>query len=73
MPDVEPLDAAAGAGPFRSVAHAIEGFGNEQEWAFEGEATRYRLVGEYSSALPLRPSPQRTGSRYTIGRPLLAN
>lgn len=45
---VEPLDAAMGSGPFRSVAAAVKGFGDEQEWVFEGQASRFRLVGDYS-------------------------
>jgi hypothetical protein len=64
-PNVEPIDVAVGSGPFRSVAQAVEGFGAEREWVFEGEATRYRLVGEYSSdgrwsAEPAGTAPFRT-------------
>jgi hypothetical protein len=72
-PEVEPLDVALGSGPFRSVAAAIEGFGDEQEWILEGHASRFRLVGEYLpsgrwSAEPAESAPFRT--RLHVVRPL---
>jgi hypothetical protein len=77
-PSVEVLDVALGSGPFRSVAPALEGFGTEQEWIVEGEATRYRLIGEYSSdgrwtAEPVGTAPFRTRLHVVCPRPSAFN
>jgi Alpha/beta hydrolase domain len=64
-PIVEPLDATLGSGPFSSIAAAVEGFGHEQEWIFEGHASRFHLVGDYLPsgrwhAEPAESAPFRT-------------
>ena len=61
-----------GRGPFGGVAADLPDGATEQEWLLEGEATRYRLVGEYTSdgrwdALPEESAPYRT--RFLVELP----
>ncbi len=45
---LKPIDPLLGLGPWGSAIDTIPSGAREQEWFLEGEATRYRLVGNYS-------------------------
>src|SRR5580658_6607189 len=66
------IDPELGKGPWGSVAATLPAGATEQEWLLEGEATRYRLIGEYSSdgrwsVEPAETAPYRT--RMLVERP----
>jgi hypothetical protein len=61
----ERIDPDLGRGPWGAVAPTLPDGATEQEWLLEGEATRYRLVGEYTfdgrwDVLPEEAAPYRT-------------
>jgi hypothetical protein len=45
---LQAIDPSLGRGPWGSVADTLPAGATEQEWYLEGEATRYRLIGEYA-------------------------
>ena len=73
MPKLLTIDAEVGRGPWGSVADTLPGGATEQEWILEGEASRYRLVGEYGhdgrwSVEPAESAPY--GVRLLVECPL---
>jgi hypothetical protein len=66
------IDSELGRGPWGTVADTLPAGSTEQEWLLEGEATRYRLVGEYNadgrwSVEPAETAPYIT--RFLVERP----
>ena len=47
MAKLNAIDPESERGPWGSVADTLPDGATEQEWILEGEATRYRLIGEY--------------------------
>jgi hypothetical protein len=72
------IDPKRGSGPFGSVAEVLPDGATEQEWLLQGEATRYRLVGEYSfdgrwTVGPAETAPYRTRLLVELPRADLFN
>ncbi len=59
------IDSALGSGPWGTTADTLPTGATEQEWLLEGEATRYRLVGEYSHDGRWTVEPAETASYLT--------
>jgi hypothetical protein len=72
MTKLTAIDRESGRGPWGAVADTLPEGATEQEWLLEGEATRYRLIGEYSpdgrwTVEPAETAPYRT--RILVERP----
>jgi hypothetical protein len=69
---MQTIDPELGNGPWGSVAGELPDGATEQEWLLEGEATRYRLVGDHGhdgrwDVEPAGTAPYRT--RILVERP----
>jgi len=72
MAKLNAIDPESERGPWGSIADTLPKGATEQEWILEGEATRYRLIGEYGHDGRWRVEPAETApyiTRILVERP----
>ena len=61
----DPIDADVGNGAWGSVADTLPAGATEREWLLDGEATRFRLVGDYRADGKWQVEPEETAAFRT--------